>query len=345
MTDHANGKKILPAPFAATKSAGKVRMQDSSGYGEWLGDGLRSEATAFVSRSLRNTIVAVTELRSANPEHGISAPLTREDAFLVGYQLVDYPVHEYFEDERAAPVTSLRAGQTTLYDMKRDPRFNINKAIHCVHFYFPRSALNAIADGTETPPIEELRYQPGVGVDDPVMRALVASLLPSFEHPEQASRVFVEHVTTAIGIHVAKTYGGMQLVRLPLRGGLAPWQLKRAGEKLAANPAGDVSMAELASDCGLSTSHFSRAFRQSTGRSPHQWLMQHRISQAKGLLPDHKLSLSEIALACGFADQSHFTRVFTALQVPVPAPGAGIAINRAGPCPGRPSRPSVFPLR
>jgi len=286
-------------------------MQDSSGYGERFGDALRSDATAFVSRSLRNTIVAVTELRSENPEHGISAPLAREDAFLVGYQLVDYPVHEYFEDERAAPVTSLKAGQTNLYDMKRDPRFIINKAIHCVHFYFPRSALNAIADGAEARPIEELRYQPGVGLDDPVMRALVASLLPSFEHPEQASRVFIEHVTTAIGIHVAKTYGGMQPVMSPARGGLAPWQQRRAEDKLTASLAGDVSLAELASDCGLSTSHFSRAFRQSTGRSPHQWLMQHRIEQAKNLLPDRKQSLSEIALACGFADQSHFTRVFT----------------------------------
>jgi transcriptional regulator GlxA family with amidase domain len=171
--------------------------------------------------------------------------------------------------------------------------------------------LNAIADGAEARPIEELRYQPGVGLDDPVMRALVASLLPSFEHPEQASRVFIEHVTTAIGIHVAKTYGGMQPVMSPTRGGLAPWQLRRSEDKLTANLEGDVSLAELASDCGLSTSHFSRAFRQSTGRSPHQWLMQHRIDQAKNLLPDRKLSLSEIALACGFADQSHFTRVFT----------------------------------
>ena len=209
-------------------------MQESSGYGERFGERLRARATAFVSRSLRNTSIAVTELRSDNPEHGISAPLVGEDAYLIGYHLVDYPIHEYFEDERAAPVTSLRVGQTTLYDLKRNPQFTINKACHCVHFYFPRSALNIIADNAEARRFDEVRYQPGVGIDDPVMRALTSSLVPAFEIPDQASRLFVDHVTLAVGIHVAKTYGGMvPQVRRP-RGGLAPWQLKRAEEMLAA---------------------------------------------------------------------------------------------------------------
>jgi hypothetical protein len=118
-------------------------MQGSTAYGKRFGEALRLQATAFVSRSLQNSIIAVTELRSDNPEHGISARLVREDAYLVGYNIVDYPIHEYFEDERATPITALRAGQTTLYDVNRDPRFNINKSIHCVHFYFPRAGLNA----------------------------------------------------------------------------------------------------------------------------------------------------------------------------------------------------------
>jgi AraC family transcriptional regulator len=112
-------------------------MEDSSGYGERFGERLRAKATAFVWRSLRNTSIAVTELRSDNPEHGISAPLVREDAYLVGYQIVDYPVHEYFEDERAAPVASLRAGQTNLYDLKRSPQFNITRRATAFVSTFP----------------------------------------------------------------------------------------------------------------------------------------------------------------------------------------------------------------
>ena len=288
-------------------------MQESSGYGERFGERLRAKATAFVSRSLHNANIAVTELRSDNPEHGISAPLMREDAYLIGYHLVDYPVHEYFEDDRIAPVTSLRVGQTTLYDIKRSPQFTINKACHCVHFYFPRAALNFIADNAEAERIGELRYQPGVGIDDPVVRALTSSLVPAFEYPDQASRLFVDHVTLAVGVHVARTYGGMISQVRRSRGGLAPWQLKRAEDSLAANLEGDISLADLANDCGLSASHFARAFRQSTGLSPHQWLLRRRVDEAKGLLRERTLSLSVVALACGFGDQSHFTRVFSRL--------------------------------
>ena len=284
-------------------------MPESSAYGDEFGKRLRAQSTTFV-RSLRSTNIAVTEVRSDNPAHGVSAPLVREDAFLVAVQIAAYPVHEYFEDERVAPVVALRAGCTTLYDIKRDPRFVINNPFHSVHFYFPRAALNLIADNAEAPRIGDLRYQPGAGVDDPVMRALVTSLMPTFEKPEQASRIFIEHVTMAVGVHAAKTYGGMQPVVRQLRGGLAPWQMKRTEETLAANLEGDVSLADLANDCGVSVSHFSRAFRQSTGMSPHQWLLKRRVDQAKSLLRDRTLSLSDVALSCGFADQSHFTRVF-----------------------------------
>jgi len=287
-------------------------MGESSGYGREFGERLRAQSVSLV-RSLRNARIAATEVRADNPEHGISAPQIREDAFLVATMLRDYPVHEYFEDGRIAATTSLKVGDTVLYDLKRNPQFIINNSFHSVHFYFPRAALNVIAEDAEARRFGELHYQPGAGVDDPVLRALVGSLAPAFEHPEQASRLFAEHVTMAVGIHAAKTYGGMQPMTLPRRGGLAPWQVNRAEDTLAANLEGDISLADLANDCGLSTSHFSRAFRQSTGVSPHQWLLQRRVDQAKSLLPNRSLSLSEIALACGFSDQSHFTRVFTRL--------------------------------
>jgi AraC-like DNA-binding protein len=287
-------------------------MQESSGYGERFGERLRAQAISFV-RTLRDSNIAVTEVRADDPPHGLSGEQIREDAFLVAVMRRDYPVHEYFEDGRIAGVTALRSGDTVLYDMKRNPQFVINNPFHSVHFYLPRVALNQVTDGAEARKIEELRYQPGTGVDDAVMRGLVGSLMPAFENPEQASRLFVEHITLAVAIHAAQTYGGMTPAPRLARGGLAAWQAKRAQDTLAANLEGDISLADLANDCGLSASHFSRAFRQSTGLSPHRWLVRRRVDRAKRLLPDRKLSLAEIALSCGFTDQSHFTRVFSAI--------------------------------
>jgi AraC-like DNA-binding protein len=95
------------------------------------------------------------------------------------------------------------------------------------------------------------------------------------------------------------------------RGGLAPWQARRAKELMNANLNGKLPLSQLAEQCGLSIRHFARAFRQSTGVPPHRWLLGRRIERAKQLLHDPALALAEVALACGFADQSHFTRMFT----------------------------------
>jgi transcriptional regulator GlxA family with amidase domain len=95
------------------------------------------------------------------------------------------------------------------------------------------------------------------------------------------------------------------------KGGLAPWQERRAKEMLAADLGGATPLAEIAGACGLSAGHFARAFRRSTGLAPHAWLLKARVERAMVMLRQADPSLSEIALACGFADQSHFGRVFT----------------------------------
>lgn len=75
----------------------------------------------------------------------------------------------------------------------------------------------------------------------------------------------------------------------------------------------EISLGKVAEQCGLSARHFARAFRQSSGMPPHRWLLKHRVNRALALLPNEGLSLAEIATSCGFSDQSHFTRVFTAM--------------------------------
>jgi AraC family transcriptional regulator len=73
-----------------------------------------------------------------------------------------------------------------------------------------------------------------------------------------------------------------------------------------------VSLNAIARECGLSPSHFTRAFAISVGQPPHQWLLEQRVDLARQLLSESALPLADIAIQCGFADQSHFTRVFSA---------------------------------
>jgi len=287
-------------------------VSEHGAYGHQLGSRFRQEQTrAIVTRTLRKSEIGVTELRGDNPRTFMSESIPQEDAFLVAVMMRDYPHHEYWEEGRQAPITDLKAGDAVLYDLKRDPVVLIDKPFHSLHFYLPRMAFNALADDHNASRVGELDYRPGAGVRDATMANLAMSMLSALEKPEQASRMFVDHVTLAVAVHVAETYGGMHAHIRAVQGGLAPWQERRAKEMLAARLDGNVALKDVARECGLSSGHFSRAFRQTTGLAPHRWLVRHRVETAKTLLQDTDLSLSDVGLRCGFADQSHFTRTFT----------------------------------
>jgi transcriptional regulator GlxA family with amidase domain len=129
--------------------------------------------------------------------------------------------------------------------------------------------------------------------------------------PEETPELFVDHVALALSIHVARRYGDVAALPQQWGGGLAPWQERRAKELLDAHMGGGITLDALARSCGLSIRHLTRAFRQSTGMAPYQWLQYRRMEKAKQLLETSSASLSAIALDCGFADQSHFTRIFS----------------------------------
>jgi transcriptional regulator GlxA family with amidase domain len=94
------------------------------------------------------------------------------------------------------------------------------------------------------------------------------------------------------------------------RGGLPPGALRRVREYVEAHLEKNISLQMLASTAGLSMSHFARAFKQSQGVPPHEYLVRCRVRRVQELLATTDLPLSEIARASGFSDQSHCTRRF-----------------------------------
>jgi AraC-like DNA-binding protein len=293
-----------------TSSAATLGADDA--YGRRLGEKFGvDDVPCIVTRSLQSAEIAVTEVRIDTPLDRLSDPFAREDAYALSLVLRDLPANSYWEDGRQAALTSIGAGECLIHDLRRSPRVLIDKPLHSLLLYLPQAALNALADDANVPRIAELRYEPGIGVPDETVKNLGLSLLPALRAPEQVSRLFMDHLTLAMAVHVAQTYGGMQSHSRPVQGGLAPWQEKRSKDMLAGDLAGATPLNEIARACGLSVSHFSRAFRRSTGSAPHAWLLQMRVEAAKAMLRQRDASLSSIALVCGFADQSHFTRVFT----------------------------------
>jgi AraC-like DNA-binding protein len=279
-------------------------------YGQRLGDVFQLDrAPALVTRSLQKSKIAVTEIKCDIVNNGLTAPIPREEAFLVTLQLRDCPRHDLFIDGKQVPTSFLRAGAVSVYDLRSNPIANSTSPFHSLHFYIPRSALDVIADMEGCCRVDELRNEAGLGTEDAILRGLGAALLPAFRHPKEADQIFVDHITVAAAAHVLKTYGiGSKLVQ-SVTARLAPCQERRVKEILSTRLDGEIFVSDLANECGLPIGAFLRAFRQSTGTSPHRWLMQQRIDRAKALLCQNT-SLQEVALACGFASESHLVRVF-----------------------------------
>jgi AraC-like DNA-binding protein len=130
----------------------------------------------------------------------------------------------------------------------------------------------------------------------------------------------VDHLLQGLCSYMAATYGGSSTPLDVVRGALAPWQQKRVTQMMRERLFEGISINELAEACGLSAGALARGFKKGTGVAPHQWLLSQRVERALDLIRDPDLSLADIAFQSGFADQSHFSRVFT--QKMGVAPGA-----------------------
>ncbi len=252
--------------------------------------------------------IALTRLRSAAPHERRTIIPPRERAYSLQLHLRNSPDHELWLGGRRAFQGGYEAGATSIVDLDQEPAARIGNAYDILQIYVPRTSIEDVAAELGAPPVRDLTWRRGA--KDPIAAGFAALLLPVLED-RRSDALFVDHALLALRIHIAQTYGGVEVSRSRAAGGLAGWQERRAKEIMQVHFAGVLSIADLARECGLSPSHFTRAFRQSTGVQPHRWLCGIRLDSAKRLLRAGDLPLAEIALACGFGDQSYFTRIFT----------------------------------
>jgi AraC family transcriptional regulator len=123
-------------------------------------------------------------------------------------------------------------------------------------------------------------------------------------------QLYVESLANLLVVHLLREYSTAQ-PRIALHeGGLGDRKILQISEYIHANLDQPIKLADLADVAGMSQFHFSRMFKQSMGISPHQYLLQQRVEQAKQLLKQSKLAIAEIALQCGFNSQSHLSKHF-----------------------------------
>lgn len=278
-----------------------------------LGKTFRLESpVTLTSSSSQSYRLAVTELGQSEPGFGFSAPLPAESSYLVGLQLQPITKHELWMDGKSVPVTPIAAGSMHIYDLERDPVCYTEEPFHDVFFYVPRGSLAELQEDLGATTVGDLSIKHGVFVDDPVVRGLGLALLHSLRNETYSNQLFVDHALLALRSHLVTAYKGALIKSPPNARGLSPRQERIVKEFMHAHLHTSINLNDLAEVCELSPATFIRQFKQSVGITPHQWLIDRRLDFAKNLMRSPGLSLADISLQAGFADQSHFTRTFSA---------------------------------
>lgn len=149
-----------------------------------------------------------------------------------------------------------------------------------------------------------------VGVEDPVIGRFAALGRNELNEGGAGGRLYVEGLAAALTVHLLRSSGLSRRSPIQHKGGLAPRQMRRVLEYIEAHLGDELGLVELAAIVELSPHYFGEAFRISTGRSPHRYVMERRIECARDLLWDADRPIRDIAYAAGFSSQSHFTANF-----------------------------------
>jgi AraC family transcriptional regulator len=262
-------------------------------------------------RTMPGDDFTVTHIMRKGAGLGMTDLAAKRESYVACVHLEKLDSYDIWCDGEQETPRAIEAGAMHINDMRQAWRADIRSPFEVVNFCVPQSAFDEITCEEGSAPLSELHCPIGLARTDIVLKNFAQGLLPALAKPDQANRLFADHAARAITAHLAKTYGTIQLRPKYGRGGLAPWQERRAKEMLRANLSGDLGLPELASACRLSSGHFSRAFKQTVGCPPHQWLLHQRVERAKELILNTDEPLCAIALDTGFADQSHFTWVFS----------------------------------
>jgi AraC family transcriptional regulator len=155
----------------------------------------------------------------------------------------------------------------------------------------------------------EIELIPQFAIDDPVIQQLALALKLEIQTGCMSGRLYGELLGTALAARLVQNYAVSKPFEFKANG-LSQSQLARVIDYMKANLTQDLSILDLATLTSMSESHFSRSFKRSVGISPYQYLMQQRVERAKQLLEMQAISISNIALDCGFANQTHLTKIF-----------------------------------
>lgn len=178
-----------------------------------------------------------------------------------------------------------------------------------LHIYLRKQVLDDVAEDFGYGAADCIEIVPSLGDHDSLIERLALGIQEALRNTDPTGTVYADYLAQALAARLLRQHStSAHAAPLP-QGGFTKLQLQRATDFMQAHLGETLTLEELASATGLSSSHFARRFKVTTGMPPHQFLMQLRVERAKRMLRGGT-SIIEIALACGFTHQEHMTRIF-----------------------------------
>jgi AraC family transcriptional regulator len=312
--DSSMNKPILHDPLAALLAAPGARLSDSR-VAE------RRPADVEMARILKT---APLQMASdpfnggiAHWKHGALHDVVEP---MTDHVIMTYPTGVQRLERRAGKSVAIgtaRSGVVTIIPAGSSARWDIPGPVDVIQLYLPHTTLERVAHEADAPMPGDLLER--TGHSDPVTSGLLMSAADVLEGNAVLDALFRQRLMDLLATRILAAHTGVPTSFEPTMGGLAPHALRRAIERLRSDSDADVSLAALASDAGLSRFHFCRAFKESTGLSPHAWLRQHRLEQAMNMLRDTDTSIVSVAAQLGYASQTAFTAAFKKLTGETPS--------------------------
>lgn len=165
---------------------------------------------------------------------------------------------------------------------------------------------------------DRLELLPQAQIRDPQIEAIGLMLLAELQQSDTANKLYIESLSNVLAVHLIRQYTTARSQPVMYKGGLPQRQLLQVLDYIDTHLHQEIKLTDLASLLGMSQFHFSHQFKQATGISPYQYLLQQRIERAKQLLKRSDRSISDIALTCGFNSHSHLSKQFRQLTGTTP---------------------------